>query len=77
MLLQSGDFKQSMFESLTMEYQDSISSLQNRLKNFQKEKKDLYAQIEEQQQYCTRNCFSIHGILPVPNNTNENTDEAV
>ena len=41
MLLQSSDFKQSMFESLTMEYQGSINSLQNRLENLEKEKKDL------------------------------------
>ena len=77
MLLQSSDFKQSMFESLTMEYQGSINSLQNRLENLEKEKKNLYAQIEEQQQYSRRNCLVIHGIQPVPNNTKENTDEAV
>ena len=39
MLLQSIDLKLSMFESLTMEYQGSINSLQNSLENLEKEKR--------------------------------------
>ena len=72
--LQNLSDKLDEIEAENKKKDEKITQLEERVKELEKEKKDIYDNIDEMEQYSRRNCLLLHGVRE---NSNENTDDIV
>ena len=70
--LQNLSDKLDEIEAENKKKDEKITQLEERVKELEKEKKDIYGNIDEMEQYSRRNCLLLHGVRE---NSNENTDD--
>jgi len=74
-ILQNEEFKQAIYEALTLEYEKKTENLETSINSLRSENLILRKQIDEQQQYTGRNCLILHEIKKTAKGAEDDTDK--